>query len=249
MDNDEALGTFPALYERVGRTRPGMIVRSRDWWEIRRLDDRPELSRGAGPLVRVLLERDGAPVGYALYRIAQEGSIPASWTKEVRVLEAFGVDDAATADVWRFLLAIDWTDRVVVQRLPVDHPLPLLVDRVNALGLRMWDGLWARVLDVPAALSGRTYASTEPVTLEIVGDPHFAENVGRWTVEGGDVRRSRRRPDVRVGIDGLGSVVLGGFSFAQLVRSGRAEEGASGGVARADAVFRTSTAPWCTENF
>ena len=42
VTNDEALRTFPRLYERVGRTRPGMIVRTRDWWSIRRLDDRPE---------------------------------------------------------------------------------------------------------------------------------------------------------------------------------------------------------------
>ncbi len=226
-----------------------MIVRSRDWWEIRRLDDRPEQRRGAGSLVRAVIERDGAPVGYALYRIAQEGSHPDTWRKEVRVLEAFGVDDVATADVWRFLLAIDWTDRVTVQHLPVDHPLPLLVDRLNALALRVWDGLWVRVLDVPAALSGRTYASAGPVTVEVVSDPHFGENVGRWTLEGGEVRRSRSRPDLRVAIDALGSVVLGGFSFAQLVGSGRAEEGARGGVERADAVFRVSTAPWCAENF
>src|SRR6476659_304672 len=57
VTHDEALRAFPRLYERVGRTRPGMIVRSRDWWAIRRLDDRPEQRRGAGPLVHALLER------------------------------------------------------------------------------------------------------------------------------------------------------------------------------------------------
>ena len=246
--HDEALETFPVIYRRVARTRPGMIVRSRDWWTARRLDDSPPQRPGTGSLVRALLERDGAPVGYALYRITQSGSSPANWAKEIRVLEAFGADDAATADVWRFLLEIDWTDSLTAQRLPVDHPLPLLVDRVNALGLRVWDGLWLRVLDVAGALSGRAYASGDPVTVEVVDDPLFADNVGRWTVEGGQVRRARRRPDVRLPIDALGSTFLGGVSFAELVRAGRAEEGTSGGVDRADAAFRSPAAPWCTEN-
>jgi predicted acetyltransferase len=249
VSHDEALRTFPRLYERVGRSRPGMIVRTRDWWSIRRLDDRPEARRGGGPLVRALLERDGRPVGYALYRLVQEGSTPEAWTKTIRVVEALGLDDAATWDVWRFLLQIDWTDRVAAYHLPVDHPLPLLVDRINKLRLSVWDALWLRVVDVPAALSGRTYAPSGPVTVEVTSDPHFPENVGRWTIEGGEVRRSRLRPDVRVAVDGLGSAFLGGIPFAQLVHAGRAEEAARGGIGRADAAFRASAAPWCAEIF
>jgi predicted acetyltransferase len=249
VSHDEALRTFPRLYERVGRSRPGMIVRTRDWWSIRRLDDRPEVRRGGGPLVRALLERDGRPVGYALYRLVQDGTTPETWTKTIRVSEALGIDDEATWDVWRFLLQIDWTDRVAAHHLPVDHPLPLLVDRINKLRLSVWDALWVRVVDVPAALAGRAYASSGRVTVEVTSDPHFPDNVGRWTIEGGEVRRSRLRPDVRVAVDGLGSAFLGGISFARLANAGRAEESARGGIGRVDAAFRASAAPWCAEIF
>jgi hypothetical protein len=45
------------------------------------------------------------------------------------------------------------------------------------------------------------------------------------TIEaGGAVKRSSRRPDVRVDVQGLGSVALGGFTFAQLERAGRARK-------------------------
>lgn len=226
-----------------------MIVRSRDWWESRRLDDRPEQRRGAGPLVRALAERDGRPVGYALYRLAQDGSTPETWTKTVRVNEAFGVDDGATRDVWRFLLEIDWVDRISGSHLPLDHPLPLLVDRINKLRLSVWDALWLRVVDVPAALAGRAYGSPGRATIEVASDPHFPENVGSWTIEDGHVRPARRRPDVRVAVSGLGSAFLGGLSFAQLARAGLAEEVARGGIERADELFRTSAAPWCPEIF
>jgi predicted acetyltransferase len=247
--HDEALRAFPRVYDRVAKRTAGMIVRSRDWWESRRLGDGPEQRRGAGPLVRALAERDGRPVGYALYRVAQDGSTPETWTKTVRVSEAFGVDDGATRDVWRFLLEIDWVDRITGYHLPLDHPLPLLVDRINKLRLSVWDALWMRVVDVPAALAGRAYASPGRATVEVVSDPHFHENVGSWTIEDGDVRPARRRPDVRVAVSGLGSTFLGGLSFAQLARAGLAEEGARGGIDRADELFRTSAAPWCPENF
>ena len=63
------------------------------------------------------------------------------------------------------------------------------------------------------------------------------------------MRRARRRPDVRLDVEALGSVFLGGFTFAELARGGRVEEAARGGLARADALFRTDRAPWCPEIF
>ena len=189
------------------------------------------------------------PVGYALYRLVQEGSTPDTWTRTIRVLDAFGIDDAATRDLWRFLLEIDWVDRIAAYHLPLDHPLPLLVDRFNKLRLSVHDGLWVRVVDVPAALAGRAYSSPERVTVEVASDPHFPDNVGTWTIEDGEVRRGRRRPDVRLAVDALASAYLGGFSFRQLARAGRVEEVARGGLDRADASFRADAAPWGAENF
>jgi predicted acetyltransferase len=249
VSHEEALKVFPRVYDRVARSRPGMIARTREWWAARRLDDAPERRRGGGPLVRALLERDGRPVGYALYRLVQEGSTPENWTKTVRVLEAVGVDDAATRDVWRFLFEIDWTDRVAAYHLPLDHPLPLLVDRINKLRLTLWDALWVRLVDVPAALAGRTYAASGRVTLEVVSDPHFPENVGTWTIEDGRVLAGRRRPDVRLPVEALGAAYLGGQSFAQLAAAGLLEEANRGGLSRADAAFRSAQAPWCPEIF
>lgn len=249
IDHDEALRVLPRLYDRIRKRTPGFLSRSRDWWETRRLSDRPELRRGAGPLVRALYERDGAPAGFALYRIAQEGSTFADWKKTVRVNEVQGIDEAARRDIWRFLLEIDWTDVVRVEQLAVDDALPLLVDRVNKLGLRVYDGLWVRPVEVGAALAARGVDGGGRVTLEITSDPQFADNVGRWAVEDGSAKRTSRRADVRTDVQGLGAALLGGFTFSELARAGRAEEAARGGLARADALFRAERAPWCPEIF
>jgi predicted acetyltransferase len=248
VGHDEALATFPRIYDRVRRTTPGMISRSRDWWELRKLDDRPERRRGAGELNRALLEIDGRPVGYATYRIKfqYEG---ATNTSEVQVIEAVADSPAAVRELWRYLLAIDWVRDIECETLPADHPLFLLVRRPNSLDWKVFDGLWVRLVDVGAALAGRSLAPEGRVTLEVSADPVLPDNVGIWTVENGSAQRSRRRADVRLDVQTLGCAYLGGFSFADLARAGRVEEVSRGGIARADALFRVAAKPWCPEIF
>ena len=165
------------------------------------------------------------------------------------MVEALGVDVRATREIWRFLLGVDWMDEIEMRLLPVDHPIWHLVTRPRYLGTKLTDGLWIRPVDVGAALSARSYATDGRLTLEVVSDPLFPDNVGTWTIASGVAKRSSRRPDVRLDVQALGSVYLGGFSFAQLARAERVEEGARGGIARADAMFRTDAAPWCPEIF
>ena len=80
-------------------------------------------------------------------------------------------------------------------------------------------------------------------------DPVFPDNEGTWTVDGGEARRTTRRPDVRLDVQSLAAAYLGGFSFPDLARAGRVEEVARGGLARADALFRVGAKPWCPEIF
>ena len=248
LDHDEALRLLPGLYEKVARRTVGFHARPREWWELRTLDDREERRRGAGPLHRALLELDGKPAGYAIYRIKSD-HVSDEWKKTVVVHDAFGIDARSTREIWRFLLEIDWTDEIESLFLPLDHPLLLLTARVNELRGRLWDGTWLRLVDVGAALAARSYASDGRVTLEVTGDPLFPENIDTWTIDGGVARRSRRRPDVRVDVQALGSAFLGGFSFRQLAAAERAEETARGGLARADGLFATPALPWCPEIF
>ena len=194
----------------------------------------------------MLLELDGRPAGYAIYRIYSHQT---EWKRTLRIQEALGLDPRATREIWRFLLGIDWMDDIQMRLLPVDHELWCLLARPRLLGAKLFDGLWVRPMDVGAALSGRAYAVDGRVTLEIVSDPLFEANVGTWTIADGRARRSSRRPDVRLDVQALGSVFLGGFSFAELARGERVEEAARGGIARADDLFRTDTAPWCPEIF
>jgi predicted acetyltransferase len=112
----------------------------------------------------------------------------------------------------------------------------------------MADGLWVRLVDVGAALSGRTYAADHRVVLE-VADEFCPWNAGRWRLESGQAARCDDEADLHVDAGALGSVFLGGVTFAQLLAAGRVEETREGAARRADEVFHTGVHPWCPEIF
>jgi predicted acetyltransferase len=69
---EEARDAFPPVYERVRAGRAGMLSRSEHWWDAHRLADPEHWRDGASPKFYALLELDGRPEGYAMYRIASK---------------------------------------------------------------------------------------------------------------------------------------------------------------------------------
>ena len=245
VSHEEALELIPPIYERVAAETPGMFARSREWWEARALSD-PEYRRGGGgEMQRVVVEVDGRVEAYALYRLHMgfEDGVPTGYTN---VIEAMGTTPEATREIWRFLFDIDWMNSIKAGLLPVDHPLLLTLAEPRRLGFRVLDGLWVRLVDVEAALGARSYAPGERVVLE-VRDSFCSWNEGRYEVPGGS--RTDAEPDLAVDVTMLGSIYLGGFTFAELARALRVEERRPGAIARADTLFRADRAPWCPEIF
>jgi predicted acetyltransferase len=246
LTRDEALEVLPALYERVAVETPGMFARTREWWETRALADPEWRRQGGGEMVRALLELDGEAQAYALYRLHPAFEYSSS-TGHVTAIEVVSTTPAATARIWRYLFDIDWLERLRAALLPVDHPLLFLLAEPRRARFTLADGVWLRLVDVEAALAARRYTSDERVVLA-VADAFCAWNEGRWLVEGG-ASRTDEEADVRLGVDALASVYLGGFTFRQLERAGVVEELAKGGIERADRLFYTDRAPWCPEIF
>lgn len=241
---EEALDLLPPIYSQVAAETPGMFGRSREWWSARVLDD-PEWRRdGAGEMVRVLLERKGEALGYALYRLKM-GFADGGSTGVVSVVEAFGTSSRATAAIWRHLFDIDWMERTKAWLLPVDHPLFLLLEEPARMRFRVEDSLWLRLVDVGAALAARSWAEDGDVVIAVT-DSFCPWNEGSYSLDGS---KTSEIPELRLDVADLASVYLGGFSFGELGRAGRVEELAEGAIARADAVFRTERKPWCPEIF
>jgi len=247
IDADEALEAIPPVFERIRPEWPGMFSRSRLWWENREIADPEERRDGAGPKRWVAYERDGSLEGYAVYR-HRPGFEAGTTNAELRVLEALGTTPEALRDIWAYLLAIDWIATTKSFLLPPDHALFMLLATPRRARYRMGDGLWVRVLDVEAALSGRVYQGDEPIVFE-VADEFCPWNEGRWKLEGGRAERTKDEPDLRLPVQSLGSALLGGVSFASLRRAGRLAEVKDGAIARGDSLFRWDRHPWCPEIF
>jgi predicted acetyltransferase len=247
LELDEARETVPPVYERVRAQWPGMFSRNELWWENREFDDPDERRDGAGPKRWVAYERDGTVDAYAVYR-HKPGWDEGSTVAELRVVEALAATPSAERDLWGYLLSIDWKATVRASLLPPDHALFLLLATPRRLRYRMGDGLWVRLVDVGAALSGRQYAADGSVVFE-VQDEFCPWNDGRWKLESGAAERTDAEADIALPVQSLGSAYLGGISFASLARAGRAEELKDGALMRADQMFRWDRHPWCPEIF
>jgi len=247
VEPDEALEKFPALWEGLARTRPGVFIRSPDWWDLRTLADPPERRRGAGPKRFALLEIDGEPAGYALYRHKMEWREGVS-SGEVRVVEAIAPEPAALAEVWRYLLDVDWIAGITSSLVPPDHPLFFVLAKARRMRYRMGDGLWVRLVDVGAALSRRTYPEDGELVLD-VRDAFCPWNEGRWHLADGVAARTDASADLALDASTLGSAYLGGIRLAQLAQGGLVEELRPGAIERADGLFRHGLHPWCPEIF
>jgi predicted acetyltransferase len=169
-------------------------------------------------------------------------------TGKLEVLEALGANAQATAKIWRFLLDVDWTETITASLLPPDHPLFLLLANPRRARYRMGDGLWMRLVDVGAALSGRAYKADGSIVFEL-RDAFCPWNEGRWRLADGHAERTDAAAELALDADALGSAYLGAVSFAQLRDALRLEELADGAVARADALFGWRPLPWCPEIF
>jgi predicted acetyltransferase len=251
VDVDEARRLFPPIHDAFRPRRAGFFNRTPAFWDAEVFHDPEHRRGGAGPAWYVVHEADGHPDGYARYRIREQWDD--SGPKSSLVLtELIATNPAAHLDLWRFLMDIDLMARVEAWNVAPDDPILLSLAEPRALGMGLGDALWLRVVDVALALGGRSYRADGRVVIEVF-DEFMPANAGRWALEvdGGaaTVSSTTDAPDVACDVTDMGAAYLGAFSFAQLADAGRVREVATGGVERADALFRTDRAPWCPKVF
>ncbi|MEV0895710.1 GNAT family N-acetyltransferase [Actinoplanes sp. NPDC049802] len=211
------------VYEQLRPERVGWSSRDDRWWRYVLGD--PEAHRdGATKRYAVVHDGPDGPTGYALWRV-KDGWNNHGPDGEVQVREVAATDPETYQALWRFLLSIDLSRSVTFRLGAVDEPLRFLVDEPRRLGPALLDALWLRLVDVPAALAARRYATAVDVVLEVT-DPILERNSGRWRLTGGPdgaVCVPATGPaDVVCSVTDLGTVYLGGTPLSALVASGRA---------------------------
>lgn len=260
VEVDEAVSAFPPVYDAALAVTPGMLRRPEIWWRYSTLYDSETYRASRGPKYLALLEQDGRATGYLVYRMKGE------WDERgprgtLSVMELVGISPAAERELWAWALSVDLIGTVKASRQPLPMPLTLMLSEPRRLGLTVGDGLWLRIVDLPAALTARTYGAAGSLVLEI-DDTDIPANAGRWrlattTPRAGDpgggleatVEPTDTAPDLVLGIADLGATYLGATRFADLWRADRIEERRPGALREADAMFTSAVTPWCPTMF
>lgn len=242
---EPAEAALAPAFEQVRPHRVGWYARDADWWRYRLHD--PEHARGgAGPLQAVVDETVEGEAGYALYATKSQWGPTPNGTAQVRELVATGPQVAAR--LWRYLLDLDLIGTVDARGLPLDDPLLHLLAGPRTATPTVADALWVRLVDVPAALSARSYAAPVDVVLE-VEDAFCSWNSGRVRLAA-DERGATCTPttdpaDLRLGAADLGAAYLGGPTLLARAGAGFVQELRPGTLTAVSRALSWSSLPSC----
>ena len=212
--------------------------------------DVPEDQRGKEPWRVLLSERDGVDVGFAILRRTDkwEHARPAG-TAHVWTVAG---DPATRLALWRRLLDLDLIGSVTAH-VGLDDPVLQWVGGPRGTSeAHLLDNLWVRLVDLPEALTARTWSASCDVVVE-VEDAAAPWNAGRWRLHAdgtgeATVERTEDDADLRLAIQALGAAYLGG-SLLAAARAGLVEERVPGAAAELSRALRTDLTPTAATGF
>lgn len=249
VEPDQLLGPASDVHRRARLRRAGQIDRTDADWQ-RRLGLNGLRPAGAPePVCVVARNAEGRVDGYALWRANDGDWFLQPDQAQVTISEVLAATDDAYRALWRYLLNLDLVRVLLLRGYAVDEPLEWLLSDGRA-AQRTWigDNEWLRLLDVPAALSARRYASTDRLVLEVV-DPDGGWAAGRFTLDGGPTHAECRAtpaatPDLRLSQRALAGIYLGGVTVASQRLAGLVDEETPGAANRLGSMFWTAQQPW-----
>jgi len=248
---DELLDQGPALLEACRLASPGQV----EPWPLlwKRIVGRIPGDKDAPKNVRVVRYDDvaGQAQGFAIYRMVESTTDLFGYTLDV-LFQASATDDAY-AGLWRFLFEMDLTNEVTAKLRSVEEPFAWQIADFRAARKTMQrDHLWARILDVKAALEARIYSAHGTIVLEVT-DP-LGYTAGSFLLEIADDGTAAVEqlvgevPDtaahIALSVNDLGALYLGGVSAVTLTAAGRVTEVRAGSASAVDASFRSPVTPW-----
>ncbi|WNM26456.1 GNAT family N-acetyltransferase [Demequina capsici] len=232
-------------------TRPGSPVELGDTMVHEVFSDPLGSYRDAEQTRIAIVEDSDGPAAFAVFRrTMQWGETGAAGRVDVHAWGA--VDARATRRLFEAVADMDLmaSCHVVVGG---DETLLGLLDDVRGVGLKERDGMWLRVLDVEAALTGRTYATDIDLVIGIT-DALLPTNDGAWRLTASAdnparIERTDASCDIRMDVSTLSTALLGGTSLTALHAVARVEECTPGAVRRASRAFRSDQHPSCNLMF
>ena len=229
VGTERAREVFPEVYWSSAAGRAGVVKPPKPWWH----DVFDDKNRNF-----YVEYRESDFEGYAIYQIKED---------TVTVRQLMACSDAAYSALWQYCFGVDLIKTIKAWDRPMDDQLFWMLHDARALQRKPRDRTWLRLVDVPHALSSRTYAQEGEIVFE-VRDRFCPWNEGNYHLvgspSGATCTPTTKSPDLALAVDDLAVPYIGGFSFTPLARAGRVEERTPGALPRADAMFATQLKPW-----
>jgi predicted acetyltransferase len=175
------------------------------------------------------------PDGYLAYRAAEAWTdgLPAS---RCSLVDYRPVTPTAHAALWQVLLGMDLFASIESWQLPLDDPLPFLLDDPRQVRLvASKDGMWLRPVEVCGLLAARTYSVDVETVLDVDGERVLLTG----GPSGADCVPTDRPADGWIGRAALGSVYLGSHRPSTLHRAGLLQLDDPALLGRLDLAFST----------
>ncbi len=243
LDAAQAWDVLPRICSENRPARAGTVDRAAAWWQGLRL--RTEAFPGASYVA--VHGEPGNETGFARYRPIDTERWFVSDQRTIVVEDFFAPGTDAYLGLMRFLLGLDLVDRVTFWMLPVDDPLPLLLrDQRAAKITAAHDETWLRVIDAEQALTARRYQGEGAVVIA-VNDPLLQNNSASFRITADGAAKTDQSPQLRVDIEGLGAVLLGGATWRGLALAGlarAADPSAPATINVADRLFAVAETPY-----
>jgi ribosomal protein S18 acetylase RimI-like enzyme len=210
-----------------------------------------EETRDSEPDRILIAVHDGRDVGYAVFKRKHKwpNGRPAA---EVSVHQLSGGPVARLA-LLRRLADLDLSGTVTVSTVAVGDPVLSWVQGPRGLGgVKPFDSLWLRIVDLPEAWAARGYEADCDVVVEVT-DGAAPWNGGRWRVRAedgtGEATRTDGDAELSLAVAHLAAAYLGAGNLVEQHRAGLIREHRPGAVRELWHSLRTDVAPHPARGF
>ena len=246
----ELLAHAPAIFERHRHERGGQINRTQSWWELTvGLDSAPI----GGTRNWYLHEGPDGPDGLLTWKVSRDFELDGR-LGAIEVDHLIAASDVAYRNLWSYLGGIDVIEEVTMWNRPTDEPARFMTGNGRALTQTYCgDSIWMCLLDVPAALSARGYATEGRLVLDLADDSIGGYARGRYVLDasadGVTCSATTDSPDLTLPAYVLAACYFGAHTVRTFAAAGGIDEHTPGALQLLDTMLSTSLQPWCQTPF
>ena len=238
-----------ALYIEFISDRMCYLHRAKSLWLQNVFEERTD----DGPVhLAICYDANANANGYIAYTLRHSKVAHGSRPQGIEIRDFVWNSPDAYRSLWEWLRRHDLVGRIRYGSAPMDDPAPLLFTEPRLLHTTDREGLWMRVVDVPAALSSRAYIYEDEITIGLPEDSLTPWNKGNWqlhtTSEKAEAHPTKKSPDISLSINSLALLYTGYLSASRLASLGLLS-GAPRALEKADRLFTTHHAPHCPDHF